>query len=469
FSGANLSGVNLRQADLSETNLSGADLSHADLSEANLVGADLTGADLSHADLSEANLVGADLTGADLTGAILDQATLWDVTGGSEALWDQASSLIRAHVNRLPEILSAVEAACSGEGVPGTRSYSGGIGEHPLVVAFEENTLSQEDYLSLWGQISEIDRWNDRLNGSWLPTAIRFTELVACVRAEAVVVETCGPYYTPDGRRAPDITRYRVRVTMTVREAATGRVVARRSFLGSEPRTCGMRESYGTTSIWGSNVAFEDVRDWLGSLAYVPPDLAGLERWRTVIEERFVVNRNRWPIGSLWKGEHWSENTAEIADGVYRWHGKARRDVVSWVHPEVADLYDLYLSVDVRQVAGPADAQGGIVFRLSDDGYYRFSLTAASQRYLLERWYKEEWTTLAEGTATAAIRKEGWNTIQAAVVGAHLTIWVNGELVATAEDFARIKGKAGVTVGFFSPGDEGTFEFDNWILRVPER
>ncbi len=53
---ANLSGADLRYANLSGANLSGADLSDADLRYANLSGANLSGADLRYANLSYADL-----------------------------------------------------------------------------------------------------------------------------------------------------------------------------------------------------------------------------------------------------------------------------------------------------------------------------------------------------------------------------------------------------------------------------
>jgi uncharacterized protein YjbI with pentapeptide repeats len=60
---ANLSGAQLREADLVLANLRGADLRHADLSGANLIGARMTGVDLAHA-----NIRGADIsTAEDLT------------------------------------------------------------------------------------------------------------------------------------------------------------------------------------------------------------------------------------------------------------------------------------------------------------------------------------------------------------------------------------------------------------------
>jgi hypothetical protein len=75
---ANLSGADLRGANLSDANLSGADLSDAHLSRADLLRADLSDAHLSRADLRGANLRGANLSDANLSGANLRGANLSD-------------------------------------------------------------------------------------------------------------------------------------------------------------------------------------------------------------------------------------------------------------------------------------------------------------------------------------------------------------------------------------------------------
>jgi hypothetical protein len=75
LSGANLSGANLRSADLSGANLRSANLRSADLSGANLRSANLRSANLRSADLSGANLSGANLSGANLSGAYADENT----------------------------------------------------------------------------------------------------------------------------------------------------------------------------------------------------------------------------------------------------------------------------------------------------------------------------------------------------------------------------------------------------------
>jgi hypothetical protein len=73
---ADLSGADLREANLSRAYLGGADLREAILSGADLSGANLSEAILSRADLSGAYLNGAILSGANLSGADLREAIL---------------------------------------------------------------------------------------------------------------------------------------------------------------------------------------------------------------------------------------------------------------------------------------------------------------------------------------------------------------------------------------------------------
>lgn len=74
--GAYLVGANLNKTDLSEANLREAYLRGADLREANLIGTNLFRTDLSGANLGEANLGEAYLVGADLREANLKEADL---------------------------------------------------------------------------------------------------------------------------------------------------------------------------------------------------------------------------------------------------------------------------------------------------------------------------------------------------------------------------------------------------------
>jgi uncharacterized protein YjbI with pentapeptide repeats len=101
FRGANLNGADLRGVDLHR-----AYLSEADLTGAVLRGADLTGADLNGVDLSEADLTGAVLRGADLTGAVFYRANLTgaDLTGADlNGIYIREAKLTNAKRGPLPE------------------------------------------------------------------------------------------------------------------------------------------------------------------------------------------------------------------------------------------------------------------------------------------------------------------------------------------------------------------------------
>ncbi|MCA8251799.1 pentapeptide repeat-containing protein [Burkholderia sp. AU31624] len=104
--GANLSGADLSDADLSDAYLSDADLRGANLSDAylrgaNLSGANLSDADLSDADLSDAYLRGAYLRGANLSGADLSDAYLLPIKADFIEVISQAPREVPALIDAL--------------------------------------------------------------------------------------------------------------------------------------------------------------------------------------------------------------------------------------------------------------------------------------------------------------------------------------------------------------------------------
>ncbi len=129
--GVDLSGAHLTEAYLSEADLSGANLievnlNGAYLSEANLIGASLFGANLNEADLSGADLRGANLTEATLIEAILSRATFTFTTlaeldlrsvKGLLEIRHMGPSIIQLHSIQLPQDGSALHFL-RGAGVP---------------------------------------------------------------------------------------------------------------------------------------------------------------------------------------------------------------------------------------------------------------------------------------------------------------------------------------------------------------
>ena len=87
FNGANMRGADLRGADLtgadldrailSDANLSGANFTNANLQRTSLIGANLSGANFAGASFAGASLVRSNLSGAGLAGADLFQTQIW--------------------------------------------------------------------------------------------------------------------------------------------------------------------------------------------------------------------------------------------------------------------------------------------------------------------------------------------------------------------------------------------------------
>lgn len=103
--GCDLSGKNLRNADLHDLRLTGDDLSGADLRGANLRNAVLTGVDLSDAKLDGADLRNALLTGSSIDGASFNGAR----TDGIRLVGMQLTNAILANVSA-----RSIIGACSG-------------------------------------------------------------------------------------------------------------------------------------------------------------------------------------------------------------------------------------------------------------------------------------------------------------------------------------------------------------------
>jgi uncharacterized protein YjbI with pentapeptide repeats len=97
LSGANLSGLDLVQDDLTSVLAPNANFSGAKLGQATLTGAVLHGANLQDADLTQATMTGADLSGANLNHATLDQVEAEGVNLSGADLSD--ASLIQATLN----------------------------------------------------------------------------------------------------------------------------------------------------------------------------------------------------------------------------------------------------------------------------------------------------------------------------------------------------------------------------------
>lgn len=157
-------------------------------------------------------------------------------------------SLVLPHLfgnqyQKYERVASTMAPLATGTGVLNATIYHPDTaGPHPIVL--------------LWGDGSNHP-WNWELPRKWFPSAPSKTELVALLTREpSVAVETC--YYV-----STTVTRYRNDLTVVVREARTGQILASNTFRGDAPMSCPGSIPMGQTRIDGSLVALELVVAWL--------------------------------------------------------------------------------------------------------------------------------------------------------------------------------------------------------------
>ena len=189
------------------------------------------------------------------------------------------------------------------------------------------------------------------------------------------------------------------------------------------------------------------------------------QTWPVHYADDFSADTEVWPIGDV-SGSR-ATGTQSITDGVYFWNITATDSLHLRADLETAPhVSDFYLSVDVRQTSGPADADYGLVFRkVSDRSYYYFAVvdSGAFALYVLEN---NAWAALIELTETTAISPGQFNRLTLVGQSARFTFYLNDAEVAALDDGRFDSGTVGVAMQM-NANQRGKFEYDNFELRAP--
>jgi hypothetical protein len=161
-------------------------------------------------------------------------------------------------------------------------------------------------------------------------------------------------------------------------------------------------------------------------------------------------------------------------EGMTDYEGDRYRIVVDapnadyWANPGLG-FTDVVIDVDAGKVSGPDDNDFGILCRyqntenfyfliISSDGYYGIGKVQNGEQRLLEPSHMYHSEVILTG--------ESPNHITAECNGSRLTLSVNGELIAEANDTTFLDGDIGLIVGSFDiPGVD--IWFDNLSVKVP--
>ncbi len=185
--------------------------------------------------------------------------------------------------------------------------------------------------------------------------------------------------------------------------------------------------------------------------------------WRVVLADTFDSNKNKWLNESA--DDEFAKVDYQVKDGKYKWDVTTHKSFIGWVRANTKALTDFHLSVEVRQVSGPATADYGVVFREDENGnFYYFGINESGQYILYE--YFGEWNTLIDFTKTDLIRPGEVNRITVIAEGPQFTFFINDQYLASFTDEHIAKGRVALAIEMVEENDEGVFEFDNFEIRV---
>lgn len=142
------------------------------------------------------------------------------------------------------QILEELSQVCERKGINNATAYTNASGIHPVVL------------LDPLGRI--IQNWTKDIPEEWWPNSTNDAELVIRVGDEGKMqIQVC-EYIT-----GPDITRYQLFLNIQLLEVKTGKIIASTTLYGSEPVECREVAAYYTTTIEGSSVSFEQLKEWV--------------------------------------------------------------------------------------------------------------------------------------------------------------------------------------------------------------
>jgi hypothetical protein len=165
----------------------------------------------------------------------------------------------------------------------------------------------------------------------------------------------------------------------------------------------------------------------------------------------------------------------EYKDGAYHIQvnsiGKKGNGMDMWANP-AKNFKDVRVEVDVTQKDGPDDNDMGVICRYSDanDTYNFYYFLISSDGYAgIAKMVDGASSILSDDgklTGSDAIKLKASNHIRADCIGDKLTLYVNGQQVASVSDSSFTSGDVGLIAGTFkTPGTDVLF--DNFIVSKP--
>ena len=226
-------------------------------------------------------------------------------------------------------------------------------------------------------------------------------------------------------------------------------------------------EGEDSTHIQGRAGLVVDLFDPGVPAEFVFDDFEVRQPWTAAVVEPFEVRTGQFDTGS--NSSRDLDESLTISGGKYRW----ALDCVDNEFGCISSTYlktldnttDFQLGVEARRIEGPLDGQYGLRFRDDGSSYFEF-LIADTGTFWVLRWDGREIEYYYLDRPSALIVPGGVNRLGVIAEGPDFSFYINGLQVAKIVEPLLPAGSFGLSASF-AGAQQGTFEFDNFRVRIP--
>ena len=236
----------------------------------------------------------------------------------------------------------------------------------------------------------------------------------------------------------------------------------------------------------GVEIAFDDLRIWTIGADSDAPDLTTPEPDATpepidVTDRLAEIRDTDVTFSDEFRRDNGEWFTESDDDVTYEYAGRTLHIIVNsenrlgWTFNSTVDelaAVDYLVEVDVEQVAGPDDAELGLIFRFVDEENFYFFAVSNLGTYSLWKLVDNEWEAILDWTETDALQTdaEAINRLSVLTEGSQITLLANDVALAQLEDDTFATGAVGLMVGTFDEvGVDVAFDnLDLWVLATGE-
>lgn len=182
-----------------------------------------------------------------------------------------------------------------------------------------------------------------------------------------------------------------------------------------------------------------------------------------VLEDTFESNQNNWHTGV--EDDEYGHTEYSLTDGYYRITQEAAQNVFIWSKLRDTDFDNFVMSVEATPGDYTAPFGYGLTLRENFEGdLYVFELNTDGD-FTVGAHQGGEWKTLQDWSPAEGAVADGPNQLTVRALDSSLTFSVNGQEVATIEDYALDRGVIGLGLELFEAGDKATIDFDNLVVQ----